>query len=73
MPDFLTSMFIGALLAAIGFKYDSHLILALVLMSACLAFVTHVEGIPVVVRTGIWALGLGLGVIAVILALTILL
>lgn len=72
MPDFITPLFIGALLAGIGLRYDSHSVLVLTLVSAIFAFLTHMTGLPVAVRTGFWAIGLCFGALAVINAIYIL-
>lgn len=73
MFGFVTSTFIGALLAAIGLKYEAPSVLILVLMANCLAFITHGENIPVIIRSGAWFLELALGLAAVINAIAVLL
>lgn len=73
MFGFVTSTLIGVLLAAIGLKYEAHSVLVLVLVASCLAFITHGENIPVIIRSGAWFLGLALGLAAVINTIAVLL
>ena len=73
MYVFVTATFIGVLLAAIGLRYESSSLLILVLISTCCAFVANGENLPLVIRSSAWFLGLGLGILAVINAVIILL
>lgn len=72
MPDFITSIFIGVVLASIGLKYGDNIILALVLVSSIFAFLTHMTGLSPGFRMTFWAVGLMLGVLAIARALYIL-
>lgn len=72
MPDFITSIFIGAVLALIGFKYDDNIILSLVLISSVFAFLMHMTGLSTGFRMTFWAVGLMFGVLAIVRALYIL-
>lgn len=73
MTGCVTSTFIGVLLAAIGLKYEAPSVIILVLIASCLAFITHGENIPVIIRSGAWFLGMALGLAAIINAIAVLL
>ena len=73
MYGFVTSTFIGGLLALIGIHYEASSLLILVLVSTCCAFISHGENLPLALRSSAWFLGMGLGILAIINAVIILL
>lgn len=67
MPAIIASSLTGLVILVGAFMQGNNLVVALLAASCALAFLTHIEGLHIIIRQVAWFVGVGLGLLCIIL------